>query len=58
LPKKHPFDTIATDCRKKESERKKASVNQQKGIPRGFEVVGWAGLEPTTNALKGHCSTN
>jgi hypothetical protein len=24
----------------------------------GFEVVGWQGLEPWTNALKGHCSTN
>ena len=23
-----------------------------------FEVVGWEGLEPSTNALKGHCSTN
>jgi hypothetical protein len=23
-----------------------------------FEVVGWQGLEPWTNALKGHCSTN
>ena len=22
------------------------------------EVVGWSGLEPETNALKGHCSTN
>jgi hypothetical protein len=22
------------------------------------EVVGWRGLEPRTNALKGHCSTN
>ena len=22
------------------------------------EVVGWQGLEPWTNALKGHCSTN
>jgi hypothetical protein len=22
------------------------------------EMVGWAGLEPATNALKGHCSTN
>jgi len=21
-------------------------------------VVGWQGLEPWTNALKGHCSTN
>jgi hypothetical protein len=24
----------------------------------GFEVVGWRGLEPRTNALKGHCSTD
>ena len=23
-----------------------------------FRMVGWAGLEPATNALKGHCSTN
>jgi len=23
-----------------------------------FEMVGWRGLEPRTNALKGHCSTN
>jgi hypothetical protein len=22
------------------------------------KVVGWRGLEPRTNALKGHCSTN
>jgi hypothetical protein len=22
------------------------------------KVVGWVGLEPTTNALKGHCSTD
>ena len=22
------------------------------------EMVGWQGLEPWTNALKGHCSTN
>jgi hypothetical protein len=22
------------------------------------KVVGWQGLEPWTNALKGHCSTN
>jgi hypothetical protein len=24
----------------------------------GFKLVGWQGLEPWTNALKGHCSTN
>jgi hypothetical protein len=23
-----------------------------------MKVVGWQGLEPWTNALKGHCSTN
>ncbi len=23
-----------------------------------IKVVGWQGLEPWTNALKGHCSTN
>ena len=23
-----------------------------------FEMVGWQGLEPWTNALKGHCSTD
>jgi hypothetical protein len=22
------------------------------------KMVGWVGLEPTTNALKGHCSTD
>ncbi len=27
-------------------------------IPLNCEVVGWQGLEPWTNALKGHCSTN
>ena len=26
--------------------------------PWDTEVVGWQGLEPWTNALKGHCSTN
>ena len=24
----------------------------------GLLMVGWQGLEPWTNALKGHCSTN
>ena len=24
----------------------------------GSKMVGWVGFEPTTNALKGHCSTN
>ena len=23
-----------------------------------LKMVGWQGLEPWTNALKGHCSTN
>ena len=25
---------------------------------KGKGVVGWEGLEPSTNALKGHCSTD
>jgi hypothetical protein len=29
----------------------------QTRFPEGFVVVGWVGLEPTTNALKGRCST-
>jgi hypothetical protein len=27
-------------------------------ILEGNEVVGWAGLEPATNGLKGRCSTD
>jgi hypothetical protein len=27
-------------------------------VSRGFREMGWLGLEPRTNALKGHCSTS
>ena len=33
------------------------SPGTARGLPEE-EVVGWRGLEPRTNALKGHCSTN
>ncbi len=33
------------------------SINTGTAQP-GCEMVGWQGLEPWTNALKGHCSTN
>ena len=28
------------------------------GVLLGFKMVGWAGLEPATNGLKGRCSTD
>ena len=36
---------------------KNAGVEARPGNFPG-KMVGWQGLEPWTNALKGHCSTN
>ena len=45
------------DCKKaRGSALKPWSLTPEKNVPGG--MVGWQGLEPWTNALKGRCSTN
>jgi hypothetical protein len=39
------------------SETLKLSFHSKDSVSEAFDIVGWVGLEPTTNALKGRCST-
>ncbi len=48
---------LVLDCKKARGYCVKPWSHLSESIQTGG-MVGWVGLEPTTNALKGHCSTN
>ena len=54
----HPLISIAIVTALTYFARRKIGTTLFVGLGLLAQMVGWRGLEPRTNALKGHCSTN
>jgi hypothetical protein len=57
LPFRMRFYSFLDDSVRKRLEARKTRRSTIHEVPDGEAGVGWEGLEPSTNALKGRCST-